>query len=142
MITIDPKLPPRPTIPAGKYGADGEVELRKFRQATVRFGKNAGEPCINMQVSINTAEHGVVHLFKDWALEGKAKVFTLRMLKNLGIDTTPGDDGTFTFDGTALEGEKVIVKVGLDEWPAGTNRQGKPYEAGSRNTVEEVWKRT
>jgi hypothetical protein len=144
IIDIDPTPERRPVLQPGKYGAEGEATLEKLRPGTVKYGKFAGQNCINMQVSVLTAEYGFIRLFRDLALEGQAKNSTLKILAQLGLDPTATRDpqtGRSRLDTSTVEGSKVIVELSRDEWDV-KDADGNPTgERGEGNRIKNVWKR-
>lgn len=144
VIVIDPTPERRPVLPAGKYGAEGEATLDAIKLGTVKFGRDAGKPCINTRVSILTSEFGHVAQFTDWALDGQRKNFTLKMLGNLGVplDTMPrNEQGQVQFDASHLVGTKVVVELSYREYDM-KDADGHPTgERGSANDVRMLWKR-
>ena len=141
---IDPTPERRPVLPGGKYGADGEATLERLHPGTIKYGKFAGDACINMQVSVLTAEHGFVRMFRDWPLSGQAKNLTLRMLSQLGIDANATRDpatGKARVDTSIVEGQKVIVELSFREYDMKGSDGEATGERASANDIRTVWLR-
>jgi hypothetical protein len=143
IIDIDPTPEKRPVLPGGKYGEAGEATLESIKADTVKYGRDAGKPCINTRVSILTSEYGYVSQFTDWALEGPRKNFTLKMLTNLGLDLNAmkGEDGRVRFDGSSLNGTKVIVDLHYREYDMKDGEGNVTGERGQANDVRMLWRR-
>lgn len=154
-LDIDPTPERTPIIPARKYGEEGEATLESLQQLdkdgkqhVVKYGRDAGTPCLKARISILTSEYGFVSIFDDWMLEGGGnygKNRTLRYLAQLGVDPTATRDpqtGRSKIDLTSLEKSKIIVDVGYDSWDRKDKDTGEPTgEKGEKNIIKNVWKR-
>jgi hypothetical protein len=143
IIDIDPTPEKRPILPGGKYGEAGEATLESIKLGKVKYGMDTGKPCINTRVSILTNEYGYVSQFTDWPLEGARKNITLKMLNNLGLDldAMKGEDGRVRFDGSLLNGTKVIVDLHYREYDRRDSEGNVTGERGQANDVRMLWRR-
>lgn len=145
-LDIDPTPERNPTVPARKYGDDGEATLESLRQFddngnphVVKFGRDAGKKCLKARISILTSEYGFVTIFDDWLLEGAGnfgKNRTLKFLSQLGIDPKT------TRDAAEHDKMKILVDVSFREWDEKDRDTGElTGEKRQANGIKNVWRR-
>lgn len=151
MGDIDPEPERRPVLPGRKYGNDGEATLESIKVAQVKYGRDAGKPCINTRVSILTSEYGHVSQFTDWALDGQRKNYTLKMLDQIGFDMKALKDPSTGRVSLAALSEaltsmvpvpmKVIVDLHWREYDKKDGEGNLTGEKEQANDVRNIWRR-